>query len=57
MNRATTKKPKMEMKVVQMIERVRAGEDAEDVIAGRDRGEDEKDGSEGLKEDIEWFSG
>ena len=35
MNRATAKRPKMEMRIVQMIERVRAGESAEDVIAGR----------------------
>ena len=38
-----------------MIERVRAGEDAKDVIAGRARGKDEKDDSGGLKEDIERF--
>ena len=43
-------------KAMEMIERVRAGEDAEDVIAGkRDRGKDEKDDSGGLKEDIERF--
>ena len=55
MNRATRKKPKMEMQVVQMIERVRAGEDAEDVIAGRDRGKSENADSEGLQEDIGRF--
>ena len=55
MNRATGKKPKMEMQVVQMIERVRAGEDAEDVIAGRDRGKSENADSEGLQEDIGRF--
>ena len=38
-----------------MIERVRAGEDAEDVIRDTDKGKDEKDDSGGLKEDIERF--
>ena len=42
-------------KAMEMIERVRAGEDAEDVIAGRDRGKEEKDDSGGLKEDIKRF--
>ena len=42
-------------KAMEMIERVRAGEDAEDVIAGRDGGLCEKDDSGGLKEDIERF--
>ena len=55
MNRETTKKPKMEMKVVQIIQRVRAGEDAEEVVRGLRDGKDEKDGSEGLKEDIGRF--
>ena len=42
-------------KAMEMIERVRAGEDAKDVIAGRDREKGEKDDSGGLKEDIERF--
>ena len=55
MNRETNKRPKMEMKVVQMIERVRAGEDAEDVIRDTDKGKGKKDDSGGLKEDIGRF--
>ena len=42
-------------KAMEMIERVRVGEDAEDVIAGRDKGEPKKDDSGGLREDIERF--
>ena len=36
-----------------MIERVRAGEDAEDVIAGRNRDKGKKDASEDLDERLE----
>ena len=55
MNRATGKKPKMGMQVVQMIERVRVGEDAEDVIRDTDKGKGEKDASGGLGGEIERF--
>ena len=57
MNRATGKKPKMEMQVVQMIERVRAGEDAKDVIRDTDKGESEKDASGNLDERLKRFLG
>ena len=43
-------------KAMEMIERVRSGEDAEEVVRGLRDGKDEKDGSEGLKEDIGRFS-
>ena len=42
-------------KAMEMIGRVRAGEDAKDVIRDTDKGKDEKDDSRGLKEDIERF--
>lgn len=44
-------------KVLEMIERVKAGEDAEAVIAGLDAGKEEIDDSGGLGEDIERFLG
>ena len=42
-------------KAMEMIERVRAGEAAGDVIRDTDKGKGKKDDSGGLKEDIKRF--
>ncbi len=49
------RKPRME--IMQMIERVRDGEDAEEVIAGRKPGKEKNGDPDGLDERLERFLG